>query len=176
MCTLFHPPITSILFGPNTFLTTLFSNTLSPCPSLNVRNQVSHPHRTTGKIVVLYVLIFQELNSSITKIIESKHSSNVLHQQNPPTSPCERRPRKWNRLRNLTHYLGHHNELEQETMSNKHTLSLNTKQKFFSCVPQKKNLKRKKHLYNFWKPLPIRTTNQPSQKSWSSRSHQQSKS
>jgi hypothetical protein len=31
--------------------------TLSLCSSLNVRDQVSHPYRTTGKIIVLYILI-----------------------------------------------------------------------------------------------------------------------
>jgi hypothetical protein len=34
------------------------ANTLSLCFSLNVRDQVSHPYRTTGKIIVLYILIF----------------------------------------------------------------------------------------------------------------------
>jgi hypothetical protein len=33
----------------------LKSYTLSLCSSLNVRDQVSRPHRTTGKIIVLYV-------------------------------------------------------------------------------------------------------------------------
>jgi hypothetical protein len=33
-------------------LNTLFSNTLSLCSSLNIRDQVSHPYRTTGKIIV----------------------------------------------------------------------------------------------------------------------------
>jgi hypothetical protein len=37
----------------------LFSNTLSLCSSLNARDQVSHPHRTTCKIIVLHVLIFK---------------------------------------------------------------------------------------------------------------------
>ncbi|PNF25245.1 hypothetical protein B7P43_G13294, partial [Cryptotermes secundus] len=37
---------------------TLFSNTLRLRSSLNVRDQVSHPYRTTGKIIVLYILIF----------------------------------------------------------------------------------------------------------------------
>jgi hypothetical protein len=41
--------------------TTFF--TLSLCTSLNVRNQVSHPCRTTGKIIVLYILIFMFLDS-----------------------------------------------------------------------------------------------------------------
>jgi hypothetical protein len=39
-----------IPFGPNILLSTLFSNTLSLCSSLNVRDQVSHPYRTTGHI------------------------------------------------------------------------------------------------------------------------------
>jgi hypothetical protein len=28
------------------------------CSSLHVRNQVLHPYKTTGKIIVLYILIF----------------------------------------------------------------------------------------------------------------------
>jgi hypothetical protein len=36
----------------------MFSNTLSLCSSLNVRNQVSHPYSTTGKIIVLYIRVF----------------------------------------------------------------------------------------------------------------------
>jgi hypothetical protein len=45
-------PITSSLFRPNILLSTLFSNTLSLHSSLNVRDQVSHPYRTTDKIIV----------------------------------------------------------------------------------------------------------------------------
>jgi hypothetical protein len=37
-----QPPVTSSLFDQN-ILNTLFSNTLSLCSTLNVRNQVSHP-------------------------------------------------------------------------------------------------------------------------------------
>jgi hypothetical protein len=40
------------------FLSTLFSNTLSQCTSPNVRDQDSHPYRTTGKVLVSYILIF----------------------------------------------------------------------------------------------------------------------
>jgi len=42
----------SSLLGPNILLSTLFSKTLSVRSSLNVSNQVSHPYRTTGKIIV----------------------------------------------------------------------------------------------------------------------------
>jgi hypothetical protein len=38
-----------MFFGPNIVLSTLFSNTLSLCFSLNVRDQDLHPYRTTGK-------------------------------------------------------------------------------------------------------------------------------
>jgi hypothetical protein len=42
---------TSSLFGSNILLNTLFSNTLNLCSSLNIRDQVSQPYRTTGKII-----------------------------------------------------------------------------------------------------------------------------
>jgi hypothetical protein len=35
----------------------LFSNMLKLCSSLNVRDQVSHPYKTTGKVIVLCTLI-----------------------------------------------------------------------------------------------------------------------
>jgi hypothetical protein len=44
-------PITSSVFGPNTLPLTLFTNTSSLCSSLNGRDQVSHPHKTKGKII-----------------------------------------------------------------------------------------------------------------------------
>jgi hypothetical protein len=34
-----------------TFTFIMFSNTFNLCPSLNVRYQVSHPYKTTGKII-----------------------------------------------------------------------------------------------------------------------------
>jgi len=37
------------LLGPNIFLNTLFSKTLSLCSSLKVRDHVSHPYSITGK-------------------------------------------------------------------------------------------------------------------------------
>jgi hypothetical protein len=53
-----QPPNISSLFGPNILLSTLFSNTFSPCYSLSVRGQISHPSKITSKIIVLYILIF----------------------------------------------------------------------------------------------------------------------
>jgi hypothetical protein len=63
LCNFLHSHVTSSLFGPNIFLSTLFSNTLSLCFSLNVTDQVSHPYRTTDKIIVLYILIFTFFDS-----------------------------------------------------------------------------------------------------------------
>jgi hypothetical protein len=39
----------------------LLSNSL--CSSLNVRDQVSHPYRTTAKIIFLYILMFKFFDS-----------------------------------------------------------------------------------------------------------------
>ena len=58
LCNFLRSPGTSSLLGPNTFLSTLFSNTLSLRSSLSVRDQVSHPYRTTGNIIVLYIWFF----------------------------------------------------------------------------------------------------------------------
>ena len=52
LCILLHSPITSFLLGPNILLNTMFSNTLSFLSSHNVNDQVSHPYKTTGKIIV----------------------------------------------------------------------------------------------------------------------------
>jgi hypothetical protein len=49
-------PLTSHLLNTNILLSTLFSNTISLCSSLNVRDEVLHPYRNTGKITVLHIL------------------------------------------------------------------------------------------------------------------------
>ena len=51
-------PLTLSLLGSSILLNTLFSSTLSLRYFLNVSNQVSHPYKTTGKIIALYTLTF----------------------------------------------------------------------------------------------------------------------
>jgi hypothetical protein len=58
LCSFPHLPVTASLFGPNILFSNLFSNTLSLCSSLNVRDDVSHPYKTTGKIIVVNILTF----------------------------------------------------------------------------------------------------------------------
>jgi len=62
---LLHSPITSSLLGPNIFLYTIFLNTLRFLSSRNVNDQVSHPYKITGKIIILYILIFKFLDSNL---------------------------------------------------------------------------------------------------------------
>ena len=53
-----HSPVTSSQLDPNFLLKTLFSNTLSLRSFFIVNDHVSHPHKTTGKIIDLYIWIF----------------------------------------------------------------------------------------------------------------------
>jgi hypothetical protein len=53
-----HTPVSASLFSPNTHLSNLFSNSHSLRSFFNVRYQVSHPYRTTSKIIVMYILMF----------------------------------------------------------------------------------------------------------------------
>jgi hypothetical protein len=53
-----QPPVTSSLFSPSILLSTLFSNTLNQCSSLNIIYQISHPYLTTSKIKVMYLTVF----------------------------------------------------------------------------------------------------------------------
>jgi hypothetical protein len=54
LCSLLQPPVTSSFSGPNILLNTFAG-------SVNVEDQVSHPYKTTGTIIVLYVFIFTVL-------------------------------------------------------------------------------------------------------------------
>jgi hypothetical protein len=49
----------------NCLPSTIFPDNFSPCYSLVVRNQVSHPCKTVGRITVLYTLIFIFLDSKL---------------------------------------------------------------------------------------------------------------
>jgi hypothetical protein len=63
ICSLLHPPVTSSLFDPNSFMSKLFLNTLSLCPSLNVRDQVSHPYKRGRKIYFFIMKISNLCNT-----------------------------------------------------------------------------------------------------------------
>ena len=65
LCSFLHSPVTSSLLGPNILLSTLFSNTLNLRSFLNVSDQVSHAHKTSGKIIFLYILFFLFLGSKL---------------------------------------------------------------------------------------------------------------
>ena len=61
------PPfrIFSSLLGPKIPLNTMFSNTLNFLSSRNVSDQASHPYKRTEKIIVLYISIFNFLDSNL---------------------------------------------------------------------------------------------------------------
>jgi hypothetical protein len=46
------------LLRSNILLSTLFSNTLSLLLTLNLSDQVSHPYKTEGKIIILCIISF----------------------------------------------------------------------------------------------------------------------
>jgi hypothetical protein len=67
LCNFLHdPPPPPPLLGPKTFLNTLFSKPCL-CSSPKVRDQVSHPYSTSGKITVLYILILVNTDAIRTR-------------------------------------------------------------------------------------------------------------
>ena len=62
---LFNDPVTLSLLGPNVLLSTLFTNTLNLHTILIFNDQVSHPYKTTGKFIILYIVIFIFLASKL---------------------------------------------------------------------------------------------------------------
>ena len=65
LCSFLHYVVTSSHLGPNIPLNALFSNALTLGSSHNFSDQVSHPYKTTSKIIVLYILNFKFLGSNL---------------------------------------------------------------------------------------------------------------
>ena len=59
------PLVAASLLDSNIFLGTLFSKTLNQSFALNAKDQVPHPYKTIGKIIVLYILMFVFLDSKL---------------------------------------------------------------------------------------------------------------
>ena len=74
LCSLLQSPITLSLLGLNILLNTMFSNTLGFLSSHNVNDQVSHPYKTNGKIIFLYILTRFEECWAIYICIRKGHS------------------------------------------------------------------------------------------------------
>ena len=79
-----HSLDTSSLLGPHILLSTLFSNDLSLSSSLSVSDQVSHPYKTTGKIILLY--IYMSVHFTIPKLQVQSHS--VIMSSKGPNKLC----------------------------------------------------------------------------------------
>ena len=77
LCSLLHFLVASCLLGPDILLSTLFSKTLSLRSSVNVRDHVLHPYKTTGKSIVLS----QYLNMKISWL-SHKNGTHQAHKGN----------------------------------------------------------------------------------------------
>jgi hypothetical protein len=80
LCNFLHFPVTSSLLGPNTLLSTLFSNTLNLRSSLSVSDHVSHPYRTTGNIHEIHytvIIIFLSVLLRMRNVYDKSCRENV---------------------------------------------------------------------------------------------------
>jgi hypothetical protein len=89
-----------ILFGPNIFLSFLFSYLLSLCSSFNVGVQLSHQYKTTGIIISFFILIFTfeavDKKAKGSGLNASKHYANANVRNIGQGEP---RHRKYKRLK-----------------------------------------------------------------------------
>jgi hypothetical protein len=77
LCHFLHFPVTSLFLGLNILFSTLFWNAFNLCPYLTVRHKVSHPYKTTGKIIVYYTIPYytMHLSTIILKFLYSCQES-----------------------------------------------------------------------------------------------------
>jgi len=81
LCSLLQPLSTSSLLGPNILLSTLFSDTFTLCSSYSARDKVSYTCKTTGKTVILHILMSVQRGVGNGKGFElsgRKHSPNLI--------------------------------------------------------------------------------------------------
>jgi len=79
LCSVLQPPTTLSLLGSNILLSILFSNTLKLWSALSVRDQVSYPYNTKGKMIILYILIYTgDWKTKDAEQNGSKHSHNLI--------------------------------------------------------------------------------------------------
>ena len=88
LCSFLHSLDTFSLLGPHILLSTLFSNNLCLRSPLNVSDQVSHPYKTRGKIIIL--CIHMSVNFAIPKL--QVQSNSVIM---PPKGPNKLCRYKW---------------------------------------------------------------------------------
>ena len=72
-----EPSPRASFLGPNIRLWFLFSNYLSLRSSLNVRDHDSHPHSTTGNIIVKYIYIYPLMLKSYTVLTYCSRSEYI---------------------------------------------------------------------------------------------------
>ena len=73
LCSLLHSPVTSSLQRPNILFNTMFSNTLSLSSSIIASDQVSHPYKTRGNVIILHIFTFLDSKRDSAPN-DSKHS------------------------------------------------------------------------------------------------------